>query len=77
MNPVTTSPWTSSFGVVFGILPALIQISCGVAGLANMTIPGVTITGNPSEMIISGLQFLGIGLIGLFAKDWNKTGGTK
>ena len=77
MNPVTKSPITSALGVALGLIPAVVQLAGGVAAIAHISIPGVTITGNPSEMILSGVQFLGLGLVGLFAKDWNATGGTK
>jgi hypothetical protein len=77
MNPITTSPLTSTVGVVLGVIPAVVEFSCGFAALAHITIPGVTITGNPSEMLLEGGKFLGIGLLGLFAKDWNRTGGVK
>ena len=76
MNYVLTN-WKTSLAGILGLVPGIVSVGAGVAGLAHLTVPGVTVTGNPSEMIINGLPLVVAGLIGLFAKDANVTGGNK
>jgi len=76
MNYVLTNWKTSAVGLL-GLIPGLVSVGAGIAGLAHLTIPGVTVTGNPSEMIINGAPLVVAGVIGLLAKDANVTGGSK
>jgi hypothetical protein len=68
---------TSLIGTVLGLIPAAGQIICGASQVMHIPIPGVTVTGNGWEMIANGIPFLCAGLVGIYAKDHDVTGGAR
>lgn len=77
MKSITTNWKTTLWGVVTGLFPGLLMLAVGLAGLANINIPGVSLTVTPWQLIQNALPFLSAGVLGLIAKDGDVTGGTK
>src|SRR5208283_2939972 len=68
---------TSLWGGLLGTLPGTVMFLCGLAGLLHVNVPGVTITGNPADMVLNGFALIVAGGVGWLAKDGDVTGGTR
>jgi len=65
---------------VLGLAPffgGVLSMAAGAAALAHIPIPGVTITGDPWNMLGNGLMAASAGMAAFAAKDANVTGGVK
>ena len=70
-NPRTT---------IWGIAPfvaGLVSMAAGALSLMHVSIPGVSVTGDPWQMVGSGIVAASAGMAAFAAKDSNVTGGAK
>jgi hypothetical protein len=71
-----SNPRTTFWGLA-PFIGGILSMADGIAALAHISIPGITVIGDPWHMIGSGLVAAGAGMAAFAAKDSNVTGGAK
>ena len=67
------SNWKTSVAGLIPLLTGLVEAGAGMAQMLHVTVPGVTVTGDPFTMITAGAPMIATGVGLLLARDFNVT----
>jgi hypothetical protein len=72
MNKMFVNWKTTTMGLV-PLLTGAVETLAGLSALMHLTVPGVTVTGDPFSMITTGLPMIATGVGLVLARDWDVT----
>lgn len=77
MEKILGVNWKTTLAGLPPLLIGATQLCVGMSALFHLTIPGITVTGDPMTMVQQGGAAVCMGLVGVLAKDRDVTGGTR